>query len=116
LIANADLDFAIQNANFDAAERASGDISSKVQRIMGAVAPSGNKSVTLTGSRNAAEQAIFEAMIERGNDRRFTVLGFEGSCHGDSLAFAQFAHPQYSISLGWPTISYPTTSEEQSLG
>lgn len=82
---------------------------------MGSVAPGQNKAVTLTGARNPAELAIFEAMIERGSDKRFSVLGFEGQCHGDSLVFAQFAHPKFSVNLGWPVVDYPTSKEEQSL-
>jgi 4-aminobutyrate aminotransferase-like enzyme len=117
LLNNPEIDFAIQNANIDAGERATGDITARVQKILGSVAPAGNKSITLTGGSNAAEQAIFEAIIERGANQRYSVLGFEGQCHGDSLVFAQFAHPSHSMSLGWPTIAYPTSAsaEEQSL-
>ena len=41
--------------------------------------------MTLVGGRNAVEHAVFEAMIERGSDSRFTALGFSGSSHGNSL-------------------------------
>lgn len=71
---------------------------------MGSVAPQGNKSVTLTGGRNAVEYAIFEAMIERGSNTRFSALGFTGSNHGNSLVLLQFAHPTHTLSLGWPSI------------
>ena len=117
MIADPSIDFSVQNANCDAAERASGDISEKVKKIMGSVAPNGLSSVTLTGGSNAAEQAVFEALIQRGTDTRFSVLGFKCSHHGDSLAFTQFAHPNVSVGLGWPCIDYPKTAseEEQSL-
>ena len=71
----------------------------------------------MTGRRNAAEQAIFEAIIQRGTGQRYSVLGFEGQSHGDSLVFAQFAHPKYSLGLGWPAIAYPSNAsdEEKSL-
>jgi 4-aminobutyrate aminotransferase-like enzyme len=45
---------------------------------LSSVAPGANKSVTLTGGRNAAEQAIFEAIIQRGDGKRYSVLGFAG--------------------------------------
>ena len=68
--------------------------------------------MTLTGASNPVESAIFKAMIDRGADQRFSVIGFEGACHGDSLVFAQFAHPKYSVSLGWPVIAYPSSQAE----
>ena len=82
-----------------------------VESIMGKVAPQGGKpSVTLTGSRNAVEQAIFEAMIERGSNTRFSALGFTGSQSGNSLVLVQFAYPGHAMSLGWPSIKYPTSA------
>lgn len=69
--------------------------------------------MTLTGGRNAAEQAIFEAIIQRGDAKRYSVLGFGGQSHGDSLVFAQFAHPKHSLGLGWPTISFPSNASEE---
>jgi len=84
---------------------------------MGSVAPKGLKSVTLTGGNHAAEHAVFEALIQRGADQRFSVLGFNCSHHGNSLAFTQFAHPNVAVGLGWPCIDYPraASEEEQSL-
>ena len=74
-------------------------------------------SVTLTGSKNAVEQAVFEAMIERGSNSRFTALGFTGSNVGNSLVLVQFAYPNHALSLGWPSIQYPNGAnvESQSL-
>ena len=78
------------------------------------LAPGGLSHVTLTGGSNAVEQAIFAAMQERGSDPRFSVMGFNGSNHGNSLALTQFAHPTMSLQLGWPSIRYPESSTQES--
>jgi hypothetical protein len=76
LVNDPTIDFAIQNANLDAAERATTKGADKLKQLLSQVAPGANKSVTLTGRRNASEQAIFEAIIQRGTGQRFSVLGF----------------------------------------
>ena len=97
-----------------AAERAPAEFGALVAQILGSIAPSGNKSVNLTGGRNAVEAALFDAFIQRGSNSRFSVLGFTGSSHGNSLALAQFALPEElnSSSLGWPNIKYPESFKE----
>ena len=77
------------------------------------LAPKGLSSVTLTGGSNAVEQAIFAAMQERGSDVRLSVMGFNGSNHGNSLALTQFAHPSMSLQLGWPSIEYPESAAHE---
>lgn len=109
-----DLDYFIQNSNGSAAERASGDFAKMVNSVMSPIAPRGLGQVTLTGGRNAVEQAIFAAMVERGSDSRMSALGFEGSHHGNSLVLTQFAHPSMSLSLGWPSVRYPTSTADES--
>ena len=42
------------------------------------------------------------------------AIGFGGSNHGQGLAMTQFAHPNMSMSMGWPCLNYPT-SDEQTL-
>ena len=84
-----------------------------VQEVLTPLAPAGLSHVTLTSGSNAVEQAIFAAMQERGSDPRFSVMGFTGSNHGNSLALTQFAHPNMSLQLGWPSMTYPESTAQE---
>jgi hypothetical protein len=69
----------------------------------------------LTGGRNSTEHAILDAFkVRGGNPRNLTVLGFTGANHGHGIAMQQFAHPSMSLSLGWPSLKYPTSSAQDS--
>jgi 4-aminobutyrate aminotransferase-like enzyme len=71
--------------------------------------------ITLTGGRNATEQALMDAF--RNREGKTKAMGFVGANHGQGLAMTQFAHPQMSLSMGWPSLDYPATgaAEEQTL-
>ena len=94
-------------------QRSGADAGDLVSEVLTPLAPSGLSHVTLTGGSNAVEQAIFAAMVERGQDPRFSVMGFTGSNHGNSLALTQFAHPNMSLQLGWPSIKYPESVAQE---
>ena len=81
------------NANLDASLRVDNDYADRASDILDDIAPQGLPAITFAEKSNAVEQAIFAAMSERGADARSSVLGFEGSFHGNSLALTQFSHP-----------------------
>lgn len=114
IVSNKQFDAFIINGNLDAAERADDAFVTRAGDALDAVAPQGLSAVTLTGPNNAVESAIFAAMRERGADARMSALGFEGSHHGNSLALAQFAHPNMSLQLGWPSVKYPENAGQES--
>lgn len=102
------------NGGLDQGERAGADAGDLVQDVLMPLAPEGLSSVTLTDGSSAVEKAIFAAMRERGSDTRFSVMGFNGANHGNSLALTQFAHPNMSLQLGWPSIKYPESVAQES--
>lgn len=110
---NSSFDGNIINAALDANSHVDGDFADRASDALDSVAPNGLSQVTFTGPNNAVEQAIFAAMKERGSDARFCALGFEGSYHGNSLVLAQFAHPDMSLSLGWPSVKYPENTAQE---
>jgi 4-aminobutyrate aminotransferase-like enzyme len=68
----------------------------------------------LTGGRSATENAMMDAFKRR--DGKMKALGFAGASHGQGLAMTQFAHPEMSLSMGWPVLNYPQgESDEQVL-
>ena len=68
----------------------------------------------LTNGRSAAEQAMMDAFKRRNGKNK--ALGFAGASHGQGLAMTQFAHPEMSLSMGWPVLKYPQgESDEQVL-
>lgn len=91
------IDSAVINGGLDQGERAGADAGDLVQDVLMPLAPEGLSSVTLTDGSSAVEKAIFAAMRERGSDARFSVMGFNGANHGNSLALTQFAHPNMSL-------------------
>jgi len=48
-------------------------------------------------------------MSERGI-QDYSVLGFENSYHGNSLALAAFAHPRMAPDMGWPIVKFPESA------
>jgi L-lysine 6-transaminase len=107
------LDSALINGSLDGSERSGADAGDVAQAIFEKIAPKGLQAVTLARGSNAVEQAIFAAMQERGSDPRFSAMGFTGSHHGNSLALTQFAHPQMSLDLGWPSVAYPESAAQE---
>ena len=51
-------------------------------------------------------------MSERGI-QDFSVLGFENSYHGNSLALAAFAHPRMAPDMGWPVVKFPESASDE---
>lgn len=85
LAKNSQFDANIINGSLDATDRVDGDFADRASDELDSIAPRGLPNVTFTGPNSAVEQAILQAMRERGADSRFTALGFEGSHHGNSL-------------------------------
>ena len=105
----------IINSNLEAAAITSSNFVSQVQKAFSSIQPQHLNTVTLTGGRNATEHAILDAFkVRGGNTRNLTVLGFTGANHGHGIAMQQFAHPNMSLSLGWPSLNYPTSSGQDS--
>lgn len=97
LIRNKNMDAFIINGSLDASSRVEDDFAVRAADALDEIAPKGLPAATFTGPNSAVESAIFDAMRVRGADSRFSVLGFEGSNHGNSLALAQFSHPGMSM-------------------
>ena len=113
ILKNSQFDVNVINGNLDAADRVDNDFADRAGDALDSIAPTGLPCVTFTGANNAVEQAIFAAMRERGSDARFSALGFEGSNPGNSLVLTQFAHPQMSSNLGWPSVKYPESAGQE---
>lgn len=100
-----DWDLGIINSGLDASHASDKDLTDKVKKALGPVAPGLLQAITLTGARNATEQAVMHALSARG-DQNSSVLGFSGSCHGDGMKMSAKA-------LSWPTVSYPQSSADE---
>ena len=101
ITSNSHLDFSIINSNLDSSERPGRDLINLIGDVLEPHAPNGLSAVTLTTQSNAVEQAVSDAIQERGSDPSTAVLGFTGSSHGASLALAQFGTENNSSSFGW---------------
>ena len=101
ITSNSHLDFSIINSNLDSSERPGRDLINLIGDVLEPHAPNGLSAVTLTTQSNAVEQAVSDAIQERGSDPSTAVLGFTGSSHGSSLALAQFGTENNSSSFGW---------------
>lgn len=110
MVRGSKFDSNIINGSLDAVDRVDSDFADRASDALDSVAPRGLPNVTFTGSSNAVEQAIFQAMRERGSDPRFTALGFEDSYSGNSMVLTQLSQPQMSLSLGWPSVKYPANA------
>jgi len=83
-----------------------------VKETLGAVAPDHLDGITLVNGRNATEQAVQAAMIERSCDNTsswssWTALYFQGSTHGSPLTLG-------GMICGWPNVAYPSSATEES--
>jgi len=98
-----EIDTFIMNNQLAADFTFSANLAEKLRESFASIAPKGLNGVTLVNGQNAVEQAVFDAMSERGI-QEFSVLGFENSYHGNSLALAAFAHPRMAPDMGWPAV------------
>lgn len=105
----------IINSNLDAASVATSDFHSRVNNVLGSIAPAHLQAITLTGGRNASESALLDAFAQReGKVNQLSALGFAGANHGHGLAMTQFAHPNMSLQADWPALEY-SRNESQVL-
>jgi 4-aminobutyrate aminotransferase-like enzyme len=73
-----------------------------MNEVMSQIAPYGMKHATLTNGSSAVEEAIQAAMSQRTDgQQKFTVLGFHGSAHGDSVA------EQDDVGIVLPSLDQP---------
>lgn len=112
MVDNKAWDHCVINSNLDAAVVASSAMPTMTQSTFGSVAPVHLQGITLTGGRNATEHALMDAF--RNREGKTKAMGFVGANHGQGLAMTQFAHPQMSLSMGWPCLDYPASGDAES--
>lgn len=112
MVDNKAWDHCVINSNLDAGVVATGAFPEFAHKLLSSIAPSRHlQSITLTGGRNATEHALMDAF--RNRQGKSSALGFAGANHGQGLAMTQFAHPQMSMSMGWPCLNYPRSSDPE---